>query len=228
MSEAHHSRTRGLSASGTSLYELLGLSKSATKDEVKKAYRKEALKCHPDKNQGNNAMTEHFKKINHANSVLTDEKKRQIYDSYGSLGLYVAEQFGEENVSTYFLFTSGWCKALFVFCGVITGCYCCCCLCCCCNFCFGKCKPKPDEMYEGYDDILKEDDASAEANPEGSPITEQPEPSNSPSHNPPVIALGPPGRPEPVPRNSSTLENTEKSPLYSSDDKPQLSAGYGY
>jgi len=55
-------------------------------------------------------MTEHFKKINHANSVLTDEKKRQIYDSYGSLGLYVAEQFGEENVSTYFLFTSGWCK----------------------------------------------------------------------------------------------------------------------
>lgn len=55
-------------------------------------------------------MTEKFKKINHANAVLTDDTKRRIYDSYGSLGLYVAEQFGEENVSTYFLVTSGWCK----------------------------------------------------------------------------------------------------------------------
>lgn len=70
----------------------------------------EALVCHPDKNQGNNEMTERFKKINHANAVLTDETKRRIYDTYGSLGLYVAEQFGEENVSTYFLVTSGWCK----------------------------------------------------------------------------------------------------------------------
>lgn len=45
-----------------------------------------------------------------ANSILSDSTKRNIYDNYGSLGLYIAEQFGEENVNTYFLVTSGWCK----------------------------------------------------------------------------------------------------------------------
>ena len=51
-----------------------------------------------------------FQEINHANTVLSDTTKRGIYDRYGSLGLYVAEQFGEENVNTYFVLTSGWCK----------------------------------------------------------------------------------------------------------------------
>ena len=51
-----------------------------------------------------------FKEINHAHSVLSDTVKRGIYDRYGSLGLYVAEQFGEENVNTYFVLTSPWCK----------------------------------------------------------------------------------------------------------------------
>ena len=51
-----------------------------------------------------------FKDINKANSILSDSTKRNIYDNYGSLGLYIAEQFGEENVNTYFLVTSGWCK----------------------------------------------------------------------------------------------------------------------
>ena len=51
-----------------------------------------------------------FKDINHAHSVLGDTTKRGIYDRYGSLGLYVAEQFGEENVNTYFVLTSPWCK----------------------------------------------------------------------------------------------------------------------
>lgn len=51
-----------------------------------------------------------FKEINRANAILSDLTKRNIYDNYGSLGLYIAEQFGEENVNTYFLLTSGWCK----------------------------------------------------------------------------------------------------------------------
>ncbi len=51
-----------------------------------------------------------FKEINYAHSVLADTTKRGIYDRYGSLGLYVAEQFGEENVNTYFVLTSPWCK----------------------------------------------------------------------------------------------------------------------
>ena len=51
-----------------------------------------------------------FKELNRANMVLSDLTKRGIYDKYGSLGLYVAEQFGEENVNTYFVLTSPWCK----------------------------------------------------------------------------------------------------------------------
>lgn len=51
-----------------------------------------------------------FKEINRAHSTLSDQTKRNIYDTYGSLGLYVAEQFGEENVNTYFMVTSTWCK----------------------------------------------------------------------------------------------------------------------
>lgn len=56
-----------------------------------------------------------FKEINRAHAILTDLTKRNIYDNYGSLGLYVAEQFGEENVNAYFVVTSGWCKVSFCF-----------------------------------------------------------------------------------------------------------------
>lgn len=51
-----------------------------------------------------------FKEVNRANSILSDITKRNIYDNYGSLGLYIAEQFGEENVNAYFVVTSPACK----------------------------------------------------------------------------------------------------------------------
>lgn len=51
--------------------------------------------------------------MNRAHAILIDITKRNIYDNYGSLGLYIAEQFGEENVNAYFLVTSGWCKVIF-------------------------------------------------------------------------------------------------------------------
>ncbi|XP_064634190.1 dnaJ homolog subfamily C member 5-like isoform X2 [Lineus longissimus] len=159
-------RTRSMSTTGTSLYETLGINKEATHDDIKKAYRKLALKYHPDKNLDNPETTSKFQEINRANAVLSDTTKRGIYDRYGSVGLYVAEQFGEENVNTYFVLTSGWCKALFVFCGVITGCYLCCCCCCCFNFCCGKCKPKPPDEDGDYANL--HDDG------EGSPITTEP------------------------------------------------------
>ncbi|EPY87802.1 dnaJ subfamily C member 5-like protein [Camelus ferus] len=110
--------------------------------------RKLALKYHPDKNPDNPEAAEKFKEINSAHAILTDATKRNIYDKYGSLGLYVAEQFGEENVNTYFVLSSWWAKALFVVCGLLTCCYCCCCLCCCFNCCCGKCKPRAPEGEE--------------------------------------------------------------------------------
>ncbi|NXY89024.1 DNJC5 protein, partial [Alcedo cyanopectus] len=103
-------RQRALSTSGAALYEILALEKGATHDEIKKSYRKLALKYHPDKNPDNPEAAEKFKEINNAHATLTDPSKRNIYDKYGSLGLYVAEQFGEENVNTYFMLSSWWAK----------------------------------------------------------------------------------------------------------------------
>lgn len=73
-------------------------------------HRKLALKFHPDKNPDNPDAVEKFKEINNAHSILCDGTKKNIYDKYGSLGLYVAEQFGEENVNTYFVLSSWWAK----------------------------------------------------------------------------------------------------------------------
>lgn len=67
----------------TDYYELLGISKSATADEVKKAYRKKAIQYHPDKNPGDTESEKKFKEISEAYEVLSDDKKRQMYDRYG-------------------------------------------------------------------------------------------------------------------------------------------------
>lgn len=65
-------------------YNVLGVSRTATPDEIKKAYRKSALKYHPDRNQGDATAEKKFKEISEAYEVLSDEKKRQIYDQYGA------------------------------------------------------------------------------------------------------------------------------------------------
>jgi len=64
-------------------YSILGINKSATADEIKKAFRKLAVKFHPDKNPGNKDAEEKFKEINHAYEVLSDPGKRKKYDRYG-------------------------------------------------------------------------------------------------------------------------------------------------
>ena len=68
----------------TDYYTALGISKGASADEIKKAYRKNALKYHPDKNPGDAAAEKKFKEISEAYEVLSDDKKRQIYDQYGA------------------------------------------------------------------------------------------------------------------------------------------------
>ena len=70
-------------ASKRDYYEVLGLSRSASSDEVKKAYRKLAIQFHPDKNPGDKKAEERFKELSEAYEVLSDSQKRQMYDQYG-------------------------------------------------------------------------------------------------------------------------------------------------
>jgi len=74
-------------------YEVLGVEKSASKDDIKKAYRKLAIKWHPDRNPGNKEAEEKFREATEAYEVLSDDKKRPIYDQYGFAGL---EGMGQE------------------------------------------------------------------------------------------------------------------------------------
>jgi molecular chaperone DnaJ len=67
-------------------YSLLNVSRSATADEIKKSYRKLAMQYHPDKNPGNKKAEEKFKEISEAYEVLSDTKKREMYDQFGHAG----------------------------------------------------------------------------------------------------------------------------------------------
>lgn len=71
-------------------YELLEISKTATPEEIKKAYRKKALQYHPDKNPGDSEAEKKFKEISEAYEVLSDDKKRAIYDRHGKDALFGA------------------------------------------------------------------------------------------------------------------------------------------
>ena len=81
------------------LYEILGVAKTASQSEIKSAYRKLAVKYHPDKNPGDKAAEEKFKKITAAYDVLSDETKRRQYDSYGSYSR--SDAYGSQGNGTY-------------------------------------------------------------------------------------------------------------------------------
>lgn len=75
-------------------YEVLGLQKGASEADIKKAYRKMAIKYHPDKNPGDKEAEEHFKEVNEAYSVLGDAEKRKKYDQFGFAGVDPNAGFG--------------------------------------------------------------------------------------------------------------------------------------
>ena len=77
-------------------YDILGVQKTASEDDIKKAYRKLALKYHPDRNPGNKQAEEQFKGINEAYAVLSDKDKRKEYDTYGMSGFQ--QKYTQEDI----------------------------------------------------------------------------------------------------------------------------------
>ena len=75
-------------------YEVLGVNRNASETEIKKAYRKLAIQCHPDKNPGDKAAEERFKELSEAYAVLSDGQKRALYDQYGHAGIEQGGGFG--------------------------------------------------------------------------------------------------------------------------------------
>ena len=76
------------------LYEVLGVSRNASQDEIKKAYRKLAIQYHPDKNPGDASAEEKFKEIAEAYAILSDQDKRARYDRFGHTATSGAGDFG--------------------------------------------------------------------------------------------------------------------------------------
>ena len=87
---------------GKDYYKILGVSKSASEDEIKKAFRKMAMKYHPDQNEGDKQAEERFKEVNEAYAVLSDKEKRKQYDMFGSEGFQ--QRFSQEDIFRNFDF----------------------------------------------------------------------------------------------------------------------------
>ncbi len=83
-------------------YEILGVNRDATSEEIKKAYHKLAVKYHPDKNPGDKAAEERFKEASNAYSVLSDPEKRRTYDTRGHAGVHGMGFEGFTNVNDIF------------------------------------------------------------------------------------------------------------------------------
>jgi|SRR3989344_310363 len=81
-------------------YNILGINKSSSKEEIKKAYKKLAMQHHPDRNPGNKEAEEKFKKVSEAYAVLSDDTKRSQYDQFGSEGFH--QRYSSEDIFSGF------------------------------------------------------------------------------------------------------------------------------
>jgi curved DNA-binding protein len=84
-------------------YKILGVNKSASNKDIKKAYRKLAMKYHPDRNKGNKAAEERFKEISEAYAVLSDPEKKKQYDMFGAEGFQ--QRYSQEDIFKSFDFS---------------------------------------------------------------------------------------------------------------------------
>ncbi|UCH20433.1 MAG: DnaJ domain-containing protein [Deltaproteobacteria bacterium] len=89
--------------SNNDYYQILGVNKNASDQEIKKAYRKLAMKYHPDHAKGDKAAEEKFKKISEAYAVLSDKEKRKQYDTFGAEGFH--QRFSQEDIFRGFDFS---------------------------------------------------------------------------------------------------------------------------
>ena len=87
---------------GKDYYKILGVNKNASDNEIKKAFRKLAMKYHPDRNKGDSQAEDRFKEVNEAYAVLSDKEKRQQYDMFGAEGFQ--QRFSQEDIFRNFDF----------------------------------------------------------------------------------------------------------------------------
>jgi len=136
---------RAFTRQGFTLYERLNLNKDdCTEKDIDRAYQKMADANHPDKYPDDTEKEIKFIQASEAYSVLSDPKKKEVYDKFGSLGIHVGELVGYNKVERYLTKRSAGYKFTSVMMFLLTGC----CFCCCCYFCFcfccGLCLPKRD------------------------------------------------------------------------------------
>ncbi|CAG7719857.1 unnamed protein product [Allacma fusca] len=130
---------RRLSREGKSFYKELSIPKSANERQINYAHKALVFKY---QRQHTNAgadsdeeIIQNIKEVNRIHQILTDKKKKAIYDEYGSYGIHVAEKYGEDNVHFQSVVTSLCCQAF----GLVTCGYCCFCCFYCCDCCCGSC-----------------------------------------------------------------------------------------